>query len=148
MGLLKSNTYFRAFSTSFIPVSLFDLESRFFAPTRSIAKPARAGAVKVGRGPNLTAYSGLPGHTLTASSTPARLMRSGRRSEGSLPWGANHRAATLYSVGPCGPDHDAVMRIGGEAPKRRVHSPLRLESHAFARRAATSDRHRAPAIAT
>jgi hypothetical protein len=25
-------------------VSLFDLESRFFAPTRSIAKPARAGA--------------------------------------------------------------------------------------------------------
>ncbi|MFZ1094830.1 MAG: hypothetical protein WAN75_37390, partial [Xanthobacteraceae bacterium] len=31
----------------------------FFAPTRSIAKPARAGAVKVGRRPNLAAYSGL-----------------------------------------------------------------------------------------
>ena len=40
-------------------VSLFDVESRFFAPTRSIAKPARAGAVKVGRRPNLAAYSGL-----------------------------------------------------------------------------------------
>ena len=39
-------------------VSLFDLEFRFFAPTR-IAKPARAGAVKVGRRPNLAAYSGL-----------------------------------------------------------------------------------------
>jgi hypothetical protein len=51
MGLSKSSTYFTAFSTSFIPVSLFDLESRFFAPTRSIAKPARAGAVKVGRRP-------------------------------------------------------------------------------------------------
>ncbi len=59
MGLSKSSTYFTAFSTSFIPVSLFDLESRFFAPTRSIAKPARAGAVKVGRRPNLAAYSGF-----------------------------------------------------------------------------------------
>jgi hypothetical protein len=59
MGLSKSSTYFTAFSTSFIPVSLFDLESRFFAPTRSIAKPARAGAVKVGRRPNLAAYSSL-----------------------------------------------------------------------------------------
>jgi hypothetical protein len=59
MGLLKSSTYFTAFSTSFIPVSLFDLESRFFAPTRSIAKSARAGAVKVGRRPNLAAYCGL-----------------------------------------------------------------------------------------
>jgi hypothetical protein len=80
MGLSKSSTYFTAFSTSFIPVSLFDLESRFFAPTRSIAKPARAGAA--------------------ASSTTVRLMRSGRRSEGSLPSGADHRATTLYSVGP------------------------------------------------
>ena len=59
MGLSKSSTYFTAFSTYFIPVSLFDLESRFFAPTRSIAKPARVGAVKVGRRPNLAAYSGL-----------------------------------------------------------------------------------------
>src|SRR3954449_2904103 len=44
-------------------------------------------------------------------------------------------------------DHDAAMRIGGEGPKRRVQSAPRPESHAFARRAATSDRHRAPAIA-
>src|SRR3954447_10536493 len=69
------------------------------------------------------------------------------RSEGSSPTGADHRATSLYSADPEDPDHDAVMRIGGEAPKRRGHSPLRLESHAFARRAATSDRHRAPAIA-
>src|SRR3954463_11473009 len=39
-----------------------------------------------------------------------------RRSEGSLPSGADHRATPLYAVGPQGPDHDAVMRIGGEAP--------------------------------
>jgi len=44
-------------------------------------------------------------------------------------------------------DHDAAMRISGKVPKRRVHSALRPEGHAFARRAATSDRHRAPAIA-
>jgi hypothetical protein len=41
--------YFAAFSTSFIPVSLFDLESRFFVPTHGCGKPARAGAVKAGR---------------------------------------------------------------------------------------------------
>src|SRR6266436_3707227 len=41
--------YFTAFSTSFIPVSLFDLESRFFAPTHTCWKPARAGAVRAGR---------------------------------------------------------------------------------------------------
>jgi hypothetical protein len=35
--------YFAAFSTSFIPVSLFDLESRFFVPTHGCGKPARAG---------------------------------------------------------------------------------------------------------
>jgi hypothetical protein len=34
---------------SFIPVSLFDLESRFFAPTHKCWAPARAGAVKAGR---------------------------------------------------------------------------------------------------
>src|SRR4051794_41941865 len=66
------------------------------------------------------------------------------RSEGSSPTGADHRATYLYSADPEDPDHDAVIRIGGEAPKRRVHSPLRPESHASARRAATSDRHWAP----
>jgi hypothetical protein len=34
---------------SFIPVSLFDLESRFFAPTHKCWAPARARAVKAGR---------------------------------------------------------------------------------------------------
>src|SRR6266851_5177920 len=35
MGLLKSSIYFTPLSTSSIPVSLFDLESRFFAPTHT-----------------------------------------------------------------------------------------------------------------
>src|SRR6516162_5914263 len=60
MGPSKSSTYFHAFSTSFtsfIPVSLFDLESRFFAPTHTCWRPARAGAVKVGRRSGLAARS-------------------------------------------------------------------------------------------
>src|SRR5215213_1040352 len=52
---------------------------------------------------------------------------------------AGHRAATLYSVGPQGPDHDAAMRIGGEAPGRRVQSEQRLSGHSLVRRTATSD---------
>ena len=35
----------------------------------------------------------------------------------SLPAGAEHRATALYSVDPLDPNHDAVMRIGGEAPR-------------------------------
>ncbi len=85
-----------------------------------------------------------PGHALTASSTTARLTRSGRRSEGGLPSGADHRAATLYSVGPWGPDHDAVMRIGGKAPRRRTHSRNRCQHHGLLRVTATSDHHRMP----
>src|SRR5829696_5297248 len=52
---------------------------------------------------------------------------------------AGHRATTLYSVGPQGPDHDAAMRISGEAPGRRVQSKQRLSGHSFIRRTATSD---------
>src|ERR671928_544591 len=46
-----------------------------------------------------------------------------------------------------GPDHDAAMRIGGEAPGRRAHSEPRLGGHVPGRVAATSDRHRRSATA-
>src|ERR1700681_3288986 len=36
-------------------------------------------------------------------------------------------------------NHDACMRIGGEAPRRRVHSGSRREGHVFVRITATSD---------
>src|SRR3954469_5311776 len=64
------------------------------------------------------------------SSTSASAKAEPRRSEGSLPSGADHRATPLYSVGPQGPDHDAVMRIGGEAPGRRAHSRKRCQTMA------------------
>ena len=38
------------------------------------------------------------------------------RIRGELAIGAHLRAADLYTVGSFDPDHDAVMRIGGEAP--------------------------------
>jgi hypothetical protein len=45
------------------------------------------------------------------------------------PLGAKHRAATLYSVGSAlDPDHEAAIRFGGEAPKRRAHSPDGIEA--------------------
>jgi len=39
--------------------------------------------------------------------------------------------ATLYSVDLLDPDHDAHMRIGCEAPRRRAQSAQRHESHGF-----------------
>ena len=33
------------------------------------------------------------------------------------------RATSLYSVGSKDPDHEAVIRFCGKAPRRRVHSP-------------------------
>src|SRR3982750_4039090 len=81
-----------------------------------------------------------------ASSTSCSAKAEPRRSEGSLPSGADHRATTLYSAGPEGPDHDAVMRIGGEAPGRRAHSRKRCRHHGLLRVTATSDRHWRPTI--
>src|SRR3954471_16776661 len=67
------------------------------------------------------------------SSTVARRKPSFDDQRGSLPSGADHRATTLYSAGPEGPDHDAVMRIGGEAPGRRAHSQERCQHHGWLR---------------
>src|SRR5271169_2163156 len=69
--------YFTAFSTSFIPVSLFDLKSRFFAPTHMCWRPARAGAVKAGRRSTLATRSVFPGRALIDPSTAARSVWSG-----------------------------------------------------------------------
>jgi len=52
-------------------------------------------------------------------------------------------AATLYSGDPFWVgDHDAVMRIVGEAPKGGPILQERHEGHGWARDTATSDRHR------
>src|SRR4051794_33845277 len=59
-GALEVKHLFPAFSTSFLLVSLFDLESHFFAPTHTCWGPARAGAVKAGRRSALAILSVIP----------------------------------------------------------------------------------------
>jgi hypothetical protein len=103
MGLTKSSTYFThsLLPSSFIPVSLFDLESRFFAPTRSITKLARAGAVKVGRRPNLAAHSALARPHLDCFEHDGTLGAVGMTIRGEPALRARiNRATTLYPVGP------------------------------------------------
>lgn len=50
---------------------------------------------------------------------PCRKRAGEQRTEGSPPLRAKLRAAPLYSVGPLSePDHEAIIRFGGEAPRR------------------------------
>src|SRR6266853_3418683 len=122
MGLAKSSTYFTAFSTSFIPVSLFDLESRFFAPTRCIAKPAREGAVKVGRRSNLASYCALARPHLDSFEHGRTVGAVGMTIRGEPLSGRGSIAPRPCIRWVQDPNHDALMRIGGEAPRRRTHS--------------------------
>ena len=72
-----------------------------------------------------------------------------QRSEGSSPGRCGAGAATLYSVGRSGGfpgdlHHDAVMRIGGEAPSGGPILQERHEGRGRKRDTATSDRRRHP----
>src|ERR1700737_3260327 len=130
MGLSESSRDLSSPPLSFFrPIPLFDRADHPFVPTRNSLTPARAEAVKVGRRTNLTACPAVARPHLTASSTTARLVRSGWRSEGSSLSGADQSRHNLVSGGPEDPNHDAAMRIGSEAPKRRTHSFPRHNSH-------------------
>src|SRR5258705_8023507 len=83
MGGLLSRGPLGAFPFSHTSVSLFDLAARFFVPTRTNDTPARAGAVKDGA---LAPPQGSP--SLTAPSTTAHLVWSGRRHRGEPACGA------------------------------------------------------------
>ena len=119
-----------------------NLKVRRFLSSRASLTPARAGAFKVGRRTNLAACSALARPYLDGSEHT--LVRSGRRSEGSPLSGAIHSRHNLVSGRSMDPNHDAVMRIGSEAPKRRTHSISRYESQGADRDSATSNRHRSP----
>jgi|SRR3954466_15560147 hypothetical protein len=53
---------------------------------------------------------------------------------------AHLRATDLYTVGSLDPDHDAVMRIGGEAPGGGSILSVGIKCQVRIRRPATSDR--------
>ena len=111
---------------SFFVQSGCNLKVRRFLSSRASLTPARAGAFKVGRRTNLAACSALARPYLDGSEHT--LVRSGRRSEGSPLSGAVQSRHNLVSGRSKDPNHDAVMRIGSEAPKRRTHSSTRRES--------------------
>src|SRR5207344_2486134 len=77
---------------SFIPVSLFDLESRFFASTHTYWRPARTGAVKAGRRSALAACSVVSRPRLDSPEHGGTLVVVGMTAR-------ETRAATLYPVG-------------------------------------------------
>jgi hypothetical protein len=52
-------------------------------------------------------------------------------SRGACVWCTKDRATSLYSAGAETRTHDAVMRIGSEAPRRRTHSAQRHEKPWF-----------------
>ena len=96
--------------------------------------------------PTLRHAPPLPGHTLTASSTTAPLGAVGMTIERERAGSACGRDLIASQPSVSGrskdPNHDAVMRIGSEAPKRRTHSSIRHESQGTCRDSATSNRHR------
>ena len=76
-------------------------------------------------------------HFVGASQTAPKCCPRGARQS------ARRSRRNLYSVGPMRePDHEAVIRFGGEAPRRRAHSNVRFNDHAETRVTTTSDRER------
>jgi hypothetical protein len=93
---------------------------------------------------------------LTVASTAQRLIRLGsppfptlppvgrfERTEGSPPLAREtSRCILVFGWPVLGPDHEAIIRFGGEAPRRRAHSNERFDDHVPARVTTTSDRDR------
>ena len=73
-------------------------------------------------------------------SVSARYLSVGLlRIRGELAMRAHLRATDLYAVGSFDPNHDAVVRIGGEAPGGGSILSGRHQCHVRIRRPATSD---------
>jgi hypothetical protein len=65
-----------------------------------VLRPTRTGPVKVGRRSAWPHAPSFPGRALTGPSTVATLVVVGTTIRGELAIGRDHRATTLYSVGP------------------------------------------------
>src|SRR5260370_21887201 len=73
-------------------------------------------------------------HSFSVWTVPVCLLRT----RGELAIGAHLRATDLYTVGSFDPDHDAVMRIGGEAPGCGPTLSVGIKFHVRIRLPATS----------
>jgi hypothetical protein len=149
MGLPKSSRDFAAHTTSFLLGSFlwFNLADGFLTPCptaiRTRRRAQRRSRSAVARTSPQT--QALPGRTLTAPSTTADLGDWAGEPSGvcvyrvpgriTISRGARRQqqhsfaATTLYSVGASGPNHDALVRISSETPRRRTHSAQRHDSH-------------------
>jgi hypothetical protein len=127
-----------------LSVSLFDQRARFFVPTRTLLTPARGGAVKVGRRTNLPACSAFARPHLDSSEHDGTLGAVGMTIRGEPAFGRGSIAPQPCIRWVKNPNHDAAMRIGSEAPRKRTHSPFRHESQGNTSGPATSNHHRRP----
>lgn len=128
-GVLARGTACATLSGS-LRLTLF---TSFFCSTRAASilpsRPHITIAVARSDGQGRRFFSAAEGLSLTIASTAAgcrdRVVWHSR-SEGSLPPAASNRRANhaCIRLNPYrGPDHEAVIRFCGQAPKRRVHSP-------------------------
>ena len=147
MGFLLSSGFRTAISFSAFFIGFFVRPGNPVSSSRPavFAKPARAGAVKVGRRTNLSTSFGLARPYLDSSEHGGTLDAIGITIRGEPAF----RARRSIAPQPCirwvqDPNHDAVIRISGEAPRRRTHSFPRHKSHGTSRDPATSNRHRRP----
>jgi hypothetical protein len=114
-------------------------ESPFLRPAPRLMAPA---ARRSGQGWRVSATEGS---SLRVPSTTAHLARVGDDEiEGSPRVVHDCSCHILVCGGYRDPDHDAVMRIGSQAPRRRTHSDARHASHGIGRGPATSNCHRRP----
>jgi hypothetical protein len=101
---------------------LFDLEARFFVPTRASLTPTRAEAVKVGRRTNLTACSAFARPHLDSFEHDGTLGAIGMTIRGGARFRARiNRAATLY---PVGARTRTMMQLCASAAKLRDGGPI------------------------
>ena len=103
----------------FHSVSLFGLEARFLAPTHALKQPSRAGAVKDG------ALAPPQGLSLKAPSTMAHLACRDDDRRRAFDARAERVPRPCIRSSRKDPNHDAIMRIGSQAPRRRTHSAQR-----------------------
>jgi hypothetical protein len=90
---------FHSASSVHFPVSLFDLESSFLAPTHTCETPARAGVVKIGRRSNLVPCSTVARPHLYGAEHAGVLMVVGMMFEGSPLSGTRSSRRNLVSGG-------------------------------------------------
>ena len=142
MGLLLSRRFGRAAHLFCFVSFLVRSESPFPRPDPRFAQP---GARR--------SCHGWPLHQPCGMLGPCRPHLDGFEHDGTLgaigmtiggepACGRDLSRHNLVFGGSKNPNHDAAMRIGSEAPKRRTHSSIRHKSQGTCRDSATSNRHR------